>query len=113
MFHAVPTLWRLHMMHHADMDFDLTTGTRFHPIEIIISMVIKISAITVPGAPAPAVIIFEVLLNGTAMFNHGDFRIALGVDRLLRLCDEVGNEEVELYESWGTGQEVRRGEKHY
>jgi len=85
MFHAVPTLWRLHMMHHADMDYDLTTGTRFHPIEIIISMVIKISAIIVLGAPALAVVIFEILLNGTAMFNHGNFRIPLGVDAILRL----------------------------
>jgi len=84
MFHAVPTLWRLHMMHHADMDFDLTTGTRFHPIEILISMFIKFAAIIVLGAPALGVLIFEVLLNGTAMFNHGNFYIPPGVDRLLR-----------------------------
>jgi sterol desaturase/sphingolipid hydroxylase (fatty acid hydroxylase superfamily) len=85
MFHAVPTLWRLHMMHHADMDFDVTTGTRFHPIEIMISMMIKFAAITVLGAPALGVIIFEILLNGTAMFNHGNFFIPLGIDRVLRL----------------------------
>jgi len=85
MFHAVPLLWRLHMMHHADLDYDLTTGTRFHPIEIIISMGIKASAISVLGASPVAVIIFEVLLNGTAMFNHGNLYIPLGIDRILRL----------------------------
>jgi sterol desaturase/sphingolipid hydroxylase (fatty acid hydroxylase superfamily) len=85
MFHAVPALWRLHMMHHADMDYDLTTGTRFHPIEIIISMLIKASAIMVLGAPALGVIVFEILLNGTAMFNHGNFYLPLGFDRMLRL----------------------------
>ena len=84
MFHAVPLLWRLHMMHHADMDYDVTTGTRFHPIEILISMLIKTSAIMLLGAPALGVIIFEILLNGTAMFNHGNFFIHLGTDRVLR-----------------------------
>lgn len=85
LFHAVPTLWRLHMMHHADMDLDLTTGTRFHPVEIYVSMGIKVSAILVLGAPALGVILFEILLNGTAMFNHGNLRIPLGIDRVLRL----------------------------
>lgn len=85
MFHAVPVLRRLHMMHHADMDFDVTTGTRFHPIEIIISFGIKAAAISVLGAPVVSVIIFEVLLNGTSMFNHGNFFIPLGFDRALRL----------------------------
>lgn len=84
MFHAVPTLWRLHMMHHADLDYDLTTGIRFHPIEILISMVIKFSAIVVLGTPAVAVILFEIILNGMAMFNHGNFFIPLGFDRVLR-----------------------------
>jgi len=84
MFHAVPTLWRLHMMHHADLDYDLTTGIRFHPIEILISMVIKFSAIVVLGTPAVAVILFEIILNGMAMFNHGNFFIPLGLDRVLR-----------------------------
>jgi sterol desaturase/sphingolipid hydroxylase (fatty acid hydroxylase superfamily) len=84
MFHAVPTLWRLHMMHHADLDYDLTTGVRFHPIEILISMGIKFSAIVVLGAPALAVILFEIILNGTAMFNHGNFYLPLGMDRVLR-----------------------------
>lgn len=85
MFHAVPILWRLHMMHHADLDIDLTTGTRFHPLEIIISLSIKAGAIIVLGAPPVGVIIFEIVLNGTAMFNHGNFFIPLGVDRILRL----------------------------
>lgn len=85
MFHAIPRLWRLHMMHHADLDFDLTTGTRFHPIEIIISMAIKIAAVVLVGAPALSVILFEVILNGTAMFNHGNVYIPLGIDRILRL----------------------------
>lgn len=84
MFHAVPLFWRLHMMHHADMDYDLTTGNRFHPIEIILSMVIKGAAITVLGTPALGVIIFEILLNGTAMFNHGNFFIPKGIDQILR-----------------------------
>ena len=84
MFHAVPTLWRLHMMHHADLDYDLTTGIRFHPLEILISMVIKFGAIVLLGAPALAVVFFEVILNGMAMFNHGNFYIPLGLDRILR-----------------------------
>ena len=83
--HAVPILWRLHRVHHADLDFDVTTGARFHPIEIIISMLIKLAAIVVLGPPIVAVVIFEVLLNATSMFNHGNVRIPLGVDRILRL----------------------------
>lgn len=85
MFHAVPVLWRLHMIHHADLDIDLTTGTRFHPLEILISLGIKAGAIIVLGAPPVGVIIFEIVLNGTAMFNHGNFFIPPGVDRFLRL----------------------------
>ena len=85
MFHAVPALWRLHRMHHADLDFDVTTGARFHPVEILLSMLIKFAVIAVIGAPAVAVIIFEVLLNATSMFNHGNLRLPLAFDRLLRL----------------------------
>jgi sterol desaturase/sphingolipid hydroxylase (fatty acid hydroxylase superfamily) len=85
MFHAVPTLWRLHRMHHADLDFDVTTGSRFHPIEIILSMVIKLTVIAALGAPALAVLIFEVLLNATAMFNHGNLRLPLWLDRWIRV----------------------------
>jgi sterol desaturase/sphingolipid hydroxylase (fatty acid hydroxylase superfamily) len=85
MFHAVPALWRLHRMHHADLDFDVTTGARFHPIEILLSMLIKFAVIAVIGAPAAAVIIFEILLNATSMFNHGNLRLPLALDRVLRL----------------------------
>lgn len=85
MFHAVPVLWRLHRMHHADLDFDVTTGARFHPIEILLSMLIKFAVIAVIGAPAAAVIIFEVLLNATSMFNHGNLRLPGALDRVLRL----------------------------
>jgi sterol desaturase/sphingolipid hydroxylase (fatty acid hydroxylase superfamily) len=84
LFHAVPALWRLHRMHHADLEFDVTTGLRFHPIEILLSMVIKLAVVAALGAPALAVLIFEVLLNATAMFNHSNVRIPLGIDRILR-----------------------------
>jgi len=83
--HAVPALWRLHRMHHADLDYDVTTGARFHPIEIVISMGLKLMVVSALGAPASAVLIFEVILNATAMFNHGNVRIPEGLDRLLRL----------------------------
>ena len=85
MVHAVPALWRLHRMHHSDTDIDVTTGARFHPIEIIVSMVIKFAAIAALGAPAIAVILFEVILNGTAMFNHSNVKLPLALDRVLRL----------------------------
>jgi sterol desaturase/sphingolipid hydroxylase (fatty acid hydroxylase superfamily) len=84
MFHAVPTLWRLHRVHHTDLDFDVTTGARFHPIEIVISTGIKCAAVAAIGAPAIAVLAFEVLLNGIAMFNHANARLPQPVDRLLR-----------------------------
>ena len=84
MVHAVPALWRLHRVHHADLDCDVTTGARFHPIEIVLSMLIKFATIAVLGPPVLAVVIFEVLLNATAMFNHGNIRIPAGVDRALR-----------------------------
>jgi len=84
MVHAVPALWRLHRVHHADLDFDVTTGARFHPLEIILSMLIKFATIAVLGPPVLAVVIFEVVLNGTAMFNHSNVRLPLGIDRVLR-----------------------------
>lgn len=84
MFHAIPGLWRLHRVHHADIDYDVTTGLRFHPIEIILSMLIKFAVIIVLGPPVLAVIIFEVLLNGMAMFNHGNIKLPLSLDRVLR-----------------------------
>jgi sterol desaturase/sphingolipid hydroxylase (fatty acid hydroxylase superfamily) len=84
MFHALPILWRLHKVHHADRDFDVTTGLRFHPIEILLSMGIKFGAIALLG-PAPlAVLIFEIVLNATAMFNHGNVSLSPRLDTLLR-----------------------------
>ena len=80
MFHAVPALWRLHRMHHADQEFDATTGLRFHPVEILISMGLKLTLVAALGPPALAVLVFEVLLNGTSMFNHGNVRISPNVD---------------------------------
>ena len=84
MFHAVPALWRLHRMHHADTDFDVSTGLRFHPVEILLSMVLKITVVVALGPPALAVLIFELLLNGTAMFNHGNVRLPPALDGALR-----------------------------
>lgn len=84
-FHKVPMLWRLHRMHHADTGYDVTTALRFHPIEILLSLGIKAAMILLIGAPALAVMIFEVLLNATAMFNHANVRLPDGLDRLLRL----------------------------
>jgi sterol desaturase/sphingolipid hydroxylase (fatty acid hydroxylase superfamily) len=72
------------MVHHADVDFDVTTGLRFHPVEIVLSMLIKLAVVVLLGPPVVAVLIFEVLLNATAMFNHGNVRIALSLDRVLR-----------------------------
>jgi len=84
MFHAIPAFWRLHRMHHTDMDFDVTTGARFHPIEIVLSMLIKFAVIITLGTPALAVLIFEILLNGTAMFNHSNIKLPEKIDALLR-----------------------------
>jgi sterol desaturase/sphingolipid hydroxylase (fatty acid hydroxylase superfamily) len=84
MVHAVPALWRLHRVHHADLDYDVTTGSRFHPIEIGLSMLIKFATIAVLGPPVLAVVVFEVLLNATAMFNHGNIRLPRSLDRVLR-----------------------------
>jgi len=85
LFHAVPLLWRIHMVHHADLDYDLTTGIRFHPIEIVLSMVIKFAAIAALGPPPEAILAFEIILNSSAMFNHGNIRLPTKVDQLLRL----------------------------
>lgn len=85
LFHFVPPLWRLHRVHHADLELDATTGVRFHPIEILLSMGIKLGVVVAIGAPALAVLIFEVLLNATSMFNHANVRLPERLDRLLRL----------------------------
>lgn len=84
MFHAVPLLWRLHMVHHADLDYDLTTGLRFHPIEILLSMCLKITAVFALGPPVAAVLTFEIILNGMSMFNHGNIELPRRLDRILR-----------------------------
>jgi sterol desaturase/sphingolipid hydroxylase (fatty acid hydroxylase superfamily) len=84
LFHAVPLLWRLHRMHHADLEFDVTTGVRFHPLEIVLSMVIKLGVVAALGAPPVAVLIFEVLLNATSMFSHGNVTLPQRLDRVLR-----------------------------
>jgi sterol desaturase/sphingolipid hydroxylase (fatty acid hydroxylase superfamily) len=84
MVHAVPALWRLHRVHHADLDYDLTTGARFHPLEIVLSMGIKFATIVLLGAPVLAVVVFEVLLSACAMFNHGNIRLPAALDRALR-----------------------------
>ena len=85
MFHAVPLLWRLHMVHHADLNIDVTTGLRFHPIEILISMGIKMAAVAAIGPSVAVVVVFEIILNGTAMFNHGNIRLPVSIDKILRL----------------------------
>jgi sterol desaturase/sphingolipid hydroxylase (fatty acid hydroxylase superfamily) len=84
MFHAVPLFWRAHRVHHADLDFDVTTGARFHPFEIGLSLLIKFAVIVALGPPAVAVLLFEVLLNASSMFNHGNVRIPERIDRCLR-----------------------------
>ena len=84
LFHAVPALWRLHRMHHADLDIDVSTGLRFHPIEILLSMVVKLAVVLALGASALAVLLFEVLLNATSMFNHSNVRMLQGLDGVLR-----------------------------
>ena len=84
LFHAVPVLWRLHRMHHADLDFDVTTALRFHPVEILLSMALKIALVAALGAPAAAVLVFEVVLNAAAMFNHANARLPLRLDAALR-----------------------------
>ncbi len=85
MLHALPALWRVHRVHHADLDFDVTTGVRFHPLEILLSLAVKCAAIVVIGAGPAAVVLFEVLLNASSLFTHGNVRLARPADRLLRL----------------------------
>jgi sterol desaturase/sphingolipid hydroxylase (fatty acid hydroxylase superfamily) len=84
LFHAVPTLWRLHRMHHADLDFDVTTGARFHPLEILLSMGLKLAVVAALGASVIAVLVFEIALNATSMFNHGNVMLPASADRALR-----------------------------
>lgn len=85
LFHYLPLLWRFHKVHHIDLDYDVTTGLRFHPVEIVLSMLIKFMAIFLIEAPVLAVIIFEIVLNGTSLFNHGNIRLPKSFDKFLRL----------------------------
>lgn len=85
LFHALPVLWRLHRMHHTDMELDVTSGLRFHPIEIILSLILKIAAVCALGAPPVAVLFFEIVLNATSMFNHSNLALPLKLDSALRL----------------------------
>jgi len=85
LFHAVPALWRLHRVHHSDLDYDVTTALRFHPIEILLSMLIKLIVVAALGPPPLSVLVFEILLNGTAMFNHGNLALPLEIDGMLRM----------------------------
>ncbi|HEY0522164.1 MAG TPA: sterol desaturase family protein [Stellaceae bacterium] len=85
LFHAVSVLWRVHRMHHADLEYDTTTALRFHPVEIVLSLLIKGAAVVAVGAPPAGVLAFEVLLNASALFNHGNVRLPAGLDRALRL----------------------------
>lgn len=85
LFHAVPWLWRIHRMHHTDLHFDVTTGLRFHPLEILLSLAIKAVVIVAIGAPAFAVLVFEVILSSLAVFNHANVRLPERIERWLRL----------------------------
>ena len=84
LFHHVPALWRVHRMHHADLDIDVTTGTRFHPVEVVLSFGIKFVTVVAIGASSLSILIFEVLLNATSLFNHSNLRLAPRLERLLR-----------------------------
>src|SRR5207249_264548 len=84
MFHAVPALWRLHRVHHTDLGFDASTGLRFHPIEILVSAGFKSAVVVLLGGVASAVVAFEILLNASSLFNHGNVVIREAVDRWLR-----------------------------
>ena len=85
LFHVVPWLWALHKVHHVDQDIDVTTGSRFHTIEILLSLLIKFSLVLILGPPVVAIMMFEIILNATAIFNHGNVALPEKLDRLLRL----------------------------
>lgn len=101
LFHAVPILWRVHRMHHADIDVDVTTGSRFHPIEMFLSMLIKFASISALGAPPTAVLLFEVLLNASSMFNHANLRLPTGFDRVLRFFVVTPDMHRVHHSAWG------------
>jgi len=85
LFHLVPLFWRLHRLHHTDLDYDVTTGLRFHPVEILLSMAIKFALVAALGAPGLAVLVFEIVLNGMAIFNHANLKMPAPLDSFLRL----------------------------
>lgn len=86
LFHKVPALWRLHRVHHTDLEVDVSTGVRFHPVEILLSMALKLAVVALLGAPAVAVLLFEVILSATSLFNHSNIRIPARIDAILRLA---------------------------
>jgi sterol desaturase/sphingolipid hydroxylase (fatty acid hydroxylase superfamily) len=92
-------LWRLHMMHHADLDYDLTTGLRFHPLEIVLSMALKLTVIAALGPPVASVLAFEVILNGMAMFNHANIKIPQSVFAETGLCPNCARQGQTLPDS--------------
>lgn len=98
-FHRAPLLWRLHRMHHSDLAFDTTTGIRFHPLEIALSLAIKLAVIAATGAPPEAVVIFELLLNGSSLFNHANIAMPAGLERALRLI-VVTPDMHRIHHSW-------------
>jgi len=102
-FHHVPMLWRAHRMHHADLDIDITTGLRFHPFEIVLSMLVKMATVALFGIPAVAVVAFEVTLNATAMFNHSNVRMPDWLDRLAR-CVVVTPDMHRIHHSVAVGE---------
>src|SRR5205814_1892718 len=106
LFHAVPLLWKVHRVHHADVDFDVTTGTRFHPAEMVLSGLLKVGVVAALGAPALAVLGFEVLLNATSLFNHGNISLPGAVDRLLR-CVVVTPDMHRVHHSVDPGEHNR------
>jgi sterol desaturase/sphingolipid hydroxylase (fatty acid hydroxylase superfamily) len=101
LFHAVPILWRVHRVHHADIDVDVTTGSRFHPVELLLSMLIKFAAISALGASPMAVLLFEVLLNAGSLFNHANLRLLPGLDRVLRLVVVTPDMHRVHHSAWG------------
>jgi sterol desaturase/sphingolipid hydroxylase (fatty acid hydroxylase superfamily) len=101
LFHAVPVLWRVHRVHHADIDVDVTTGSRFHPIEIFLSLLIKFAAISALGPSPMAVLLFEVLLNAGSLFNHANLRLLPWLDRVLRLVVVTPDMHRVHHSAWG------------
>jgi len=109
LFHAVPILWRVHRVHHADIDVDVTTGSRFHPVEILLSMLIKFIAISALGPSPMAVLLFEALLNAGSLFNHANLRLPLRLDRVLRLLVVTPDMHRVHHSAWGMETDTNFG----